>query len=249
MIKLTIDNNTDIICHATDCIIDETLSIRPITGPQSPWEDYIGDSLGYTINVPGLVDYSDPMNYLQIQKAKNARKPIAWAASAFQNGGIVHSGMLLITHLNQTTQMRDVMKFEMDAVGCGELITQKLPIVKTVYLAGFDNIQLPGCPNPYPIVVYWYDHTPIGPALNADDVVSVFNNYIGNVNPNGGLYYTLSVGDSGCNFIMSISYDALLFPNVVYAEQGAEITLWDGRGDNAISNDQDNDNVISPIYA
>ncbi|WP_143312997.1 hypothetical protein [Chitinophaga eiseniae] len=234
------------VCYATDCQISQTFDTREISGPQSRWRDYIPDYMGYTIDMPVLLVYTEAYNFLDFQKAGQSGTRLKWAASAFENGGIVHSGEILLTSLNLTSQMRDVVKFDVSAIGCGELKTEAKPIQKVVYLSDFSKKMLVGCPNPYPLSVFWYDFTLIGPATNPDDVIQIFNDYSAN---HGNYYRLISSVDGGCYFNMEIEYNAPQpFPITVFAQQGASFAISsDQTLDNVISMDQDMDNVLTPI--
>lgn len=248
---ITIDvNGTEVpICHATDCIIDKQYGTLETSGPQGYWRDYIGEYAGYTIQVPGLVVYTESVNWVQLEQWADARTKLKWYATAFDNGGVVHSGTMLITNLNLTSQMRDVMKFEMSAIGCGAMVTAQLPISSTVYLADENKIRLAGCPNPYPVGVYWYgpDGNSIGVflgiALNSDDVINWFNNYEGNE------YYELTGATSGCDFNLLSAWNAPFVPTVIFAQPTPELGMWSGTGDEGISPDQINDELLSPAYS
>jgi hypothetical protein len=246
VISIDVDGEPTPICYATDCIIDIQYEAREVIDPASNWKNYIGDMAGYTLSVPGLIAYSDVVNWVQLEQWAGQRKKLSWYASAFGDGGVTHSGTMLITGLNLTSQQNDAMKFDMNAVGCGPLVQQLLPIIKDVYLSDLGGVRLPGCPNPYPCVVLWYDGTVIGLANNADDVMTVFNNYEGNQ------YYQLVGTDTGCNFTMSIAWNAPEQPDWVPAEQGAGFVL--GRtghvGDNDVIGETGqigDNNVIGPF--
>lgn len=231
------------VCYATDCTIDQTFESREITAPVGPARDYIGGFQGYTINVPGAIVWAADVNFIQLEVLAKNRTKFLWQASDSTNGGVVHSGTILITNLSLTSQFRDAMRFDMTAVGCGPKETTLLPIAKTVYLADFFGIRLPGCPNPYPVALYWYDETFIGIANNADDVVQLFNDYPGNE------FYVLTGYTTGCDFNMLIDWNATFIPDFIIAQAAPELAMWTGSDDEAISNDQVNDNAISPGYA
>lgn len=246
MISIEVNGVPVPVCYATDCQISQTFDTREISGPQSRWRDYLADYMGYTIDIPVLLVYTEAFNYLNFQTAGQSGTRLKWSATAFDNGGVVHSGEVLLTSLNLTSQMRDAMKFDVSAIGCGELTTKLLPIEKVVYLSDFNKKRLTGCPNPYPLSVFWYDLTLIGPATNPDEVIQVFNDYSAT---HGGLYTLVSSVDGGCDFNMEIAYDAPQpYPDTVFAQQGALFAISsDQNQDNVISTDQDMDNVLTPI--
>lgn len=246
MIAIEVDGERVPICYATDCIINIQYDNREVIDPASHWKNYIGDMAGYTIQVPGAVVYSSIVNWVQLEQWAGTRTRLNWFASAFENGGVTHSGTMLITGLNLSSQQDNIIRFDLSAVGCGELAQALLPIVKDVYLADLGGVRLPGCPNPYPCMVLWYDGTLIGLANNADDVMTIFNEYDGNQ------YYELTGTDTGCNFTMSIAWDAPEQPDFVPAEQGAGFVL--GRtgmvGDNDVIGQTGaigDNNVIGPF--
>jgi hypothetical protein len=138
----------------------------------------------------------------------------------------------------------------MAAIGCGEKITSLLPIPSTPYLADDNKERLVGCPNPYPVAVYWYSADGsgigvfIGIAFNNSDVVSLLNGYAENE------YYTFSVGTSGCDFNALSDWNAPFIPDVIFAEAAPSLGLSpDQNNDRGLSPDQDNDQQLSPGYA
>lgn len=235
------------VCYATDFEINVDFGTLEVSGPQSRWRDYIADYNGYTLSAPGLTVYkSDTFNYLDFLKAGAAGTRLNWEGSAFPNGGIRHRGTMLVTSLNQSSPLNEVLKFTMTAIGCGEMAIVYLPTTQVVYLANFNNVRLAGCPNPYPVSIFWYDGTLIGLAMNADDVIQTFNSYSAQ---QGGLYTLTTVAPGSCNFNMSIAYEAPKpYPTVIYAQQGADFALsTDQNNDVVVSPDQDNNLVLTPI--
>lgn len=246
MISIEVDGVMQPICYATDCSISENYEVLEITGSQSKWRDYISDYAGYTLQVPGLQVYEANANILQMQTLGRTGTRFAWQATAFGTGGVVEQGFCIITSLTKTAQFRDAMRFDMSAIGCAVPETVFVPIQTTVYLSDFDKVQLAGCPNPYPVSIFWYDHTLIGLADNPDDVTAVFNEYSA---ANGGYYTLTSSVDGGCLFNMEIQYTAPQpYPTTVFAQPGAEFALSDNQTiDNALSPDQDADQALTPI--
>lgn len=239
-------DNYIVVCYATDCQINRTFETREISGPQGKDRDYISDYRGYTISIPFLVVYTEAYNYIDFSNAAEAGEKLEWAASAFENGGVVYSGSVLVTELDLSSQMRDVMKVDCTLQGCGEFKTDYVPVDTTVYLSDFNKVQLAGCPNPYPVSVFWYDLSLIGLADNPDDVISIFNDYS---LANGGYYILTSSVDGGCLFNMQIQYNAPQpWPTTVFAQPGAEFALSDNQTiNNALSPDQDLDQALTPI--
>lgn len=238
------------VCYATDCVINMDFEAIEISGPQGQWRDYIGGYSGYTLNVPGLVMYKEDMNYTQLEAIAKSRSKFRWRAGDEIPSGFVHAGTALITNLGLTSQMRDVVKFDMTAVGCGEKESQQLPFNTTVYLADENKVRLPGCPNPYPVSVFWYSADGngigvfLGIALNADNVVSLYNEYEENE------YWELSVGTTGCDFNLITDWNAPFVPDVVFAQTEPGLGLSPDQNNNlGLSPDQDNDEQLSPGYA
>src|SRR5690349_9558325 len=114
VISIEINGQQVPICHATDCIIDKTYETVETSGTTTYWKDYIGGYAGYTIQIPALVVYTEEVNIVQLEAWADARQKLTWFASSFDNGGIVYTGTILITNLNKSSQMRDVMKFEVN---------------------------------------------------------------------------------------------------------------------------------------
>lgn len=237
------------ICYSTDCIINQSFENREITIPKlnddsGQWRDYIGGFSSYDISVPGAIVWESEMNFVQLEALAQGRTRFHWQASDSDNGGVVHSGTILITALNLTSQLRDIVRFELTAVGCGKKITQLLPRSVKVYLSDFFGVILPGCPNPYPVTLYWYDETVIGIASNADEVISQFNDY-----PDNQFYQLTGQAEDGCHFNMLVAWNSPVIPTYIIAEPTPNLGMWTGEDDEGISNDQDNDNLISPNYA
>ena len=239
-----VNGSLELICYATDCIIIYDIEAREISNPSTQWRDYLGGKIGYTLSCPGLIAYESAANWLELEQLAIGRTRFAWEARDNVSGGVVHRGTVRMTGLSLSSANRDAMRFNMDAVGCGVKTTDLLPINTMVYLANFQNERLPGCPNPYPVSVFWYDETFIGLATNADEVVNVYNNYDGN------MYYTLSLGVSGCDFNLISEWNAPFIPTVVYAEGSPDFALSSDQVNNiVISPDQDEDQALSPAYS
>lgn len=234
----------EMICYATDCIISYDIEAVEKSNPLIKWRDYLGGKVGYTLSCPGLIAYENAANWLELETLATGRTQFEWEARNNDNGGVVHGGLIRITNLQLTSANRDVMRFNMDAVGCGEKTTDLEPINSSVYLSDFNEVRLPGCPNPYPVSVFWYDETFIGIATNADDVVDIYNSYAGNA------YYTLSLGPSGCDFLLQSEWNAPFIPTVVYAQASPDFALSSDQENNmVVSPDQDNDQALSPAYS
>lgn len=237
------------ICYAVDCVFDFTYSTRRIIDPSSRWRDHLADDISYTIQVPGIVVYTSIVNWVQLKQWADAGAKLTWHASAYPNGGYSMTGTMLITTLNKTSQLRDKIKFDMSAIGCKAAQDVFTPIITDVYLADSSMQRLAGCPNPYPVSVYWYNAdgtgpgTLIGVAFNADDVMNLYNNHSENE------YFQLTGYTSGCDFSLKANWDVPFVPSVIFAAASPELGLWSGEGDEGISPDQDNDELLSPEYA
>lgn len=243
VLSVAVNGSLEPICFATDCIINQDLEAKETTGPQGKNRSYIGGNLGYSISCPGLIVYTAIANYLQLEDIYKSRQPVAWEARDNEDGGVVHSGFMLMTNLELTSANRDVMRFSMEALGTDEKGTNLLPFHTTAYLANQLGAHLTGCPDPYPVSVYWYDMTFIGLAFNSDDVVTVFNEYPGN------LYYTLAPGPDGCNFNLTSEWNAPFIPKFVIAEGSPDMVLSPDQFNNmALSPDQTADEAQSPAY-
>lgn len=246
IISFNADGVISPVCYAQDCQINRTFDTREISGPQGRERDYIADYNGYTIQIPILVVYRSKFNYLDFMNAADAGLKLSWSASAYKNGGVIHSGQVLVTEIDLTSQFRDVIKADVSLIGCGKFVTTISPINKVVYLSDFDKNILPGCPNAYPISVFWYDGSLIGPANNPDEVINIFNNY----SASHGNYYTL-VGsvDGGCYFNMQIDFSAPEpYPDTIFSRQGALFAISTNQSaNNVLSTDQDSNNVLTPI--
>lgn len=236
------------------CATDFTLSIdseaREISGPQGVWRDYIGGFIGYALSVPGLVEWLNSVNYLQLEELQRNRTKFRWRGGTSLPTGVVHSGTILITNLTMTAQFRDALKYDMSAIGCGPKETTLLPTPSSPYLADENKVRLPGCPNPYPVGVYWYSAdgnsigTFIGIAFNNDDVVELLNTYEDNE------FYSFSVGSTGCDFNALSDWNAPFVPDVIFAQATPELGLSpDQINDMGLTPDQDQDQLISPAYS
>jgi len=230
------------VCSSTDFVLRRSRQLIEISGPQGLDQDFIVTRKGYNINISGLVTYVDGYTYLDIENAYENGVRLVWTGRDKLNGGVVHKGVMLFTGLDWSSPVRGAFSFEAAAVGCGPKQTLLTPIITTVYLADQFGTRLAGCPNPYPVTLLWYDNTVIGIANNADDVITQFNSYAGNS------YFQLTSYTGGCDFSMSVEWDAPFIPAFIIAIPTPGLAMRTGIDDEAISNDQDNDEVISPNY-
>lgn len=242
MFYLTVSATKKVLCHATDWSLSTSTEEVEITGPGSgAWREFIPGLNSYTLNVPGVIAFTDDMNAVQLSDMQNARQIVEWTAGMQPDGGLQYHGFMFITSLSINSQVRDAMRFDMSARGTGPEDVLKLPITKSVYLADRQNVRLAGCPNPYPVGVLWYDGTLIGPAADADDVISIFNAY----SITQGGFLTLLTYSSGCDFTMQVAWNSPLNPDVVYAVEGGAFALRGTMPNEAIGGQDNTNEVIS----
>lgn len=199
------------ICLIKDC----TLSIQgeklETSGPGSYFRTYIYGYIGATLSAEGLVAYNAPMNVVQLQEFLLDRKIISYKFTAFETGGLVYSGQLLIDKVDNSSPDKEYAGFTLDATITGKPGIDKTNTLKTVYLANTSGVRLPGCPNPYPVKIYWYDGAQIGIAFDPVDVINIFNQYPSNTE------LTLTGFSSGCDFTLSAAWSASFVPDYILA--------------------------------
>ncbi len=232
------------VCYSLDFTLQaarDTIEKTPLTGLD---KDYIVTFKGYTLGISTVVSYFDGFSFIDLNEAFENGTRLVWSATDSANGGVVHKGVCIINNIAFASPVRGEFSSDASAVGCGPRELLKLPISSTVYLADQAGVQLPGCPNPYPVSVFWYDMTFIGLADNADEVVQIYNDYPGN------LYYTLSLGEDGCHFNLQSEWNAPFIPTFVIAEASPDMALSSDQINNIVlSPDQDNDQALSPSYS
>lgn len=229
------------VCHSKTCTLSRDREMLVITDPNGPDESYIPSIKRGTISSDGLMVYQDEINGISVLEWLESGAEVYFSFTTNRNGGLTISGTMFIDHWEETGDYTDLVVYSFTARINGAITIQKLPIVKQVYLADLAGVRLAGCPNPYPVVVLWYDGAVIGPAENPDEVVAQFNAYEGNE------YYSLSSPDNSCNFTMSIAWNAPTIPDWVPAEQGGLTGLWVGTGDEGISPSEDGNELITPF--
>lgn len=241
MFSILLDGDLEILCHATDFTLNVATKILESTGPANGlWDTFIPAGNSYTLSVPGVVTYTDPLNIVQLQLLQKANTIVSWLAGIDQSGGLQYSGSMFISNTNMTSQFRDAVKFDMAAQGTGELMIRRLPISRQVYLASTKGIRLAGCPNPYPVGILWYDGTFIGVAADADDVMSLFNEYA----VTQGGYLTIVGSSGGCDFTMEIAWNSPLSPTFIPAEPGDGFVIGGRVSDEVLGESNSNHNVI-----
>lgn len=239
---INLDGMQEIFCMATDFSMNVVTDSLETTGPNNgAWRSYIPAMNSYTLSVPGVVSYTENLNIVQFQQIQNERRIVEWTAGVDPNGGVRYSGEMFITSINNTSQFRDAVKFDMTCQGTGPLGINISPTIKTVYLADTTGKRLAGCPNPYPVGVLWYDGTFIGVANNADDVIEVFNDY---ATTQGG-YLQLISYSGGCDFTMAVAWNSPLNPDIVIAIPGDGFVMAGEFSRDVIGEDETNNNVIS----
>lgn len=237
------------VCYSTDFTINRVRDLKEVSGPQGLDRDYIASYRGYTIGISGVVSYIDGFSFLDLEAAYEAGTRLEWMGTDAENGGVIHKGIVLLNNVAWASPVRADFTFEASATGCGPKQTIKLPTTSIAYLADENKIRLVGCPNPYPVTVFWYDEVGgIGPvagiALNADSVMTVFNGYPGNTK------YQLTGYQSGCDFNLQSAWDAPFIPTVIYAIPTPGLGLSPDQENNlGLSPDQDSDQLLSPGFA
>lgn len=241
MFSVVLPSGTEMICHATDFTLNVDTKELETTGPNNGlWASFIPAGNSYTLSVPGVVSYTSAFNLLELQELQYANAIFDWIAGVAPDGGLQYSGQMFITNTTMTTQFRDAVRFDMSARGTGQQNILRSPFSRTVYLANTSGIRLPGCPNPYPVGVLWYDGTLIGVANNADDVVAIFNDY----SITQGNYLTLTGYVDGCDFTMVIQWNSPLRPTFIPAVTGSGFVIGGRMAGEVIGESDSNHNVI-----
>lgn len=241
MFSVALSGNMEILCHATDFTMNTNTEELETTGPgNGRWRSFIPGMIDYTLTVPAIVSYTDALNLVQLQEMQDNGQIVEWLAGIDPDGGLQYQGFMFITSISNTSQFRDVLKFDMTARGTAPRDIIKLPITKAVYLANTKGIRLPGCPNPYPVGILWYDGTLIGVANNADDVMSIFNAYA----ITQGNFLSLNGFTTGCDFTMSIAWNSPLSPTFIPAVVGGAFALGGSNIDDVIGESDLNQNII-----
>lgn len=236
------------VCNATDFTLRRVRQTIEITGPQGLDQDFLIATKGYTITISGVITYLDGYSFIDLETAFDNGSRLTWTGRDRLDGGVVHSGVMILTNIDWASPVRGDFTFETSALGCGPKTTIKLPIPSTVYLANQNKIRLFGCPDPYPVLIHWYDangnmsDSVVGVALNQDEVITLFNNYANNE------YYSVTAGETGCDFNLLSEWNAPFIPDVIYAVPAPALGAWTGRGEEGSSPDQDNDELSSPGY-
>lgn len=248
MYNINDNGQREILCYANDCNIEINVDTAEIMGNTSFWKDYVAVKAGYTISAPYLCIWDEgAFNYLKMFTMLKQGKRISWEASSWKEGGIIFSGDIMLVRLGFTSPDNNLIRIESSFVGLGEPLQRKEPIMQQVYLSDFNNNMLAGCPDPYPLSIFWFDHTLIGFATTPAEVISTFNYYSNT--QKGGVYTLTSSVDGGCNFNMAIDISAPQpYPTTVYGRQGARFAMSPMQMNNdALSPDQTNNFVISPL--
>lgn len=241
MFNIVLNGGLTVLCKATDFILNTVTRELETTGPNNGiWDSFTPGGNNYTLSVPGVVSYTDALNVVQLQELQNSNTIVPWLAGLSTSGGVQYSGFMFITSIGMTTQFRDAIKFDMSARGTGPLSIVKLPTIKNVYLADTNGVRLTGCPNPYPVGVLWYDGTFLGVASNADDVISIFNEY---ADTQGG-YLEVTGSTGGCDFTMEIAWNSALSPNFIPAEPGEGFVIGGRSAGEVIGESPIDNNVI-----
>lgn len=241
MFYAVLNGNNTLLCHATDFSMSVDTKTIETTGPNNGlWDSFIPGGNSYTLSIPGVVSFMSAFNIVQLQELQNANTVFDWMAGLDETGGLQYAGSMFITNINMTTQFRDAARFDLAAIGTGPLQINKTPFTKAVYLANTNGIRLPGCPNPYPVRVLWYDGTLIGVANNSDDVIEIFNEYA----ITQGNYLTLIGSTGGCDFVMQVQWNSPLNPTFIPAVTGSGFVIGGRFGNDVIGESELNHNVI-----
>lgn len=241
MFNVSIGSTMQVLCRATDFILNTATRELETTGPNNgKWDSFIPAGNNYTLSVPAVASYTDPMNIVQLQETQNANMVIPWLSGISQTGGVQYSGSMFITNITMTSQFRDVVRFDLAARGTGNLLITKLPISKSVYLSDTKGVRLAGCPNPYPVGVLWYDGTFIGMASSAEDVKAIFNEYASTQ----GDYLEVTGYTGGCDFTMQIAWNSPINPTFIPAVPGDGFVIGTGFPGGVIGESDLNQNVI-----
>lgn len=199
------------ICLLKDCTLSMQSEKLETSGPSTYFKTYVYSYIGATLSAEGLVAYNPSMNVVQLQEFLLARKVISYRFTAFANGGLIYSGQLIIDGVDNTSPYAEFSGFTLNATVTGEPGLTKTDTFKTVYLADLSGNRLPGCPDPYPVKVYWYDGTLLGIAFDQVDVIGLFNQYAGNTE------LTLTGYTSGCDFTLQAAWSASFVPDYILA--------------------------------
>lgn len=239
------------VCYSTDFTIQMSRDFVETTGATAQDRTYLPTYKGYTLGISAVVSYIDGYTFIDIENAYKNGTVINWRGTDSEIGGVVHSGQCYIQNLSWASPVRADLTNEVACLGTGPKVTQLLPYPSTPYLADENKVRLPGCPNPYPVGVYWYNEdgsgfgTFIGIAFDNDDVVELLNGF----EENGGVY-AFSVGTSGCDFNALSAWNAPFVPDVIFAQATPDLGLSPDQDNNmGLSPDQDEDQVLSPAYA
>lgn len=238
-------DNLIAICYSKSCSLSRERDTLLIINPSSQDEDYIPTMKRGTISADGVMELQETVNGVSILEWLEKGQKIGFKFARKGNGGLQISGKAIVVNFDLNASATDVVSYSFTGKICGPLTITKAPILAVVYLANAAGVQLPGCPTPYPVTLFWFDGTLIGAATNPDEVISVFNTYSA---ANGNWYMLESSVDGGCKFNMLISYNAPMQPTFIIAAQGADFAISSDQGaDKAISPDQTIDNALTPI--
>lgn len=211
------------ICLLKDCTLSIQSEKLETSGPSTYFKTYVYSYIGAALSAEGLVAYNPSMNVVQLQEFLLARKVISYRFTAFTNGGLIYSGQLIIDGVDNTSPYAEFSGFTLNATVTGEPALTKTDTFKTVFLANLEGVRLPGCPDPYPVKIYWYDGSLIGIAYDQADVINLFNTYPANTE------LTLTGYTSGCDFTLTAAWSASFVPDYILASDvNDDLALADG---------------------
>lgn len=207
------------VCHSRTCSLSYDREMLETSGPEGPDRRYLPSYKGGIVSSDGLLVYQDEVNGISVLEWLQGGNLVYFKFATSAQGGLILSGQMYIQQWEMTGDMNNVATYSFSAPIDGPLVITKADIIKQVYLSDLGGVRLAGCPQPYPVTVLWYDGTVIGLANNAAGVVSQFNNYPGNK------YYKISATTSGCDFTMTIKWNAPDQPKWVPAETGNGLVI------------------------
>jgi hypothetical protein len=183
-----------------------------ITDPSGPDESYIPAAKRGEISSDGLMIYQDQVNGISILEWLENGSKVYFQFTTSENGGLILSGNMFITHWEETGEYSGVVTYSFNAKINGKLGIDRVDTLKSVYMSDRNGNRLPGCPDVYPVRVSWYDGTILGIAYDQADVIGQFNSYVGNTE------LILTGFTSACDFTLTAKYSADFVPDWIIAE-------------------------------
>jgi len=210
-------NNLIPVCHSKSCTLSRSRDMLVITDPEGQDEKYLPGRKRGTVAADGLMIYQDVVNGISVLEWLENGTLVSFAFHTSARGGLIISGQMYIDHWEETGDYSSALSYSFTAKINGKITIVKSNIISTIYLSDRNGVRLTGCPNPYPVRIYWYDNTVLGIAYDQADVIGLFNIYAADK----GL--KLTGFSSGCDFTLSASWTAEFIPEWIVAE-----TVTDG---------------------